>query len=62
MSNLEIICFNDASGTSAMRAAPSRIQKEHLIDMQDVMAVTKNKKDKAKVIQTSLPRDKEEED
>jgi uncharacterized membrane protein len=46
MSNLEVIGFDDESSAFAMRAVPAKMQKDHLFDMQDVVVVTKDDKDK----------------
>ena len=58
LSNLVAILFEDESTAFEMRAALAKMQKEYLIDMEDVVVVTKD--DKGKVLKTSLTADKEE--
>ena len=51
MSNLVVIGFDDESTAFAMRAELAKMQKEYLIDMEDVVVVTKDEKDKVKLHQ-----------
>jgi len=59
MSDLIVIAFQDGQTAFALRAELAKMQKEYLIDMEDVVVVTKD--DKGKVLQTSLAKDKEDE-
>lgn len=59
MSDLIAIAFQDEQTAFALRAELATMQKECLIDMEDVVVVTKD--DKGKVLQTSLAKDKEDE-
>ena len=59
MSDLVVIEFDDEQTAFAMRAELAKMQKEYLIQMEDVVVVTKN--DKGKVLKTSLSVDKEDE-
>lgn len=51
MSNLAIVNFNDEVTAFEMRAELAKLQKEYLIDMEDVVVVTKNEKGKTKLHQ-----------
>ena len=51
MSNLIVIGFDDETTAFAMRAELAKMQKEYLIDMEDVVVVTKDEKDKVKLHQ-----------
>jgi uncharacterized membrane protein len=51
MSNLVVIGFDDENTAFEMRAALAKLQKEYLIEMEDVVVVTKNDKDKVKLHQ-----------
>ena len=51
MSNLVVIGFDDETTAFAMRAELAKMQKEYLIDMEDVVVVTKDEKDKVKLHQ-----------
>jgi len=51
MSNLVVIGFDDESTAFAMRAELAKMQKEYLIDMEDVVVVTKDENDKVKLHQ-----------
>lgn len=51
MSNLVVIGFDDESTAFAMRAELAKMQKEYLIDMEDMVVVTKDEKDKVKLHQ-----------
>ena len=51
MSNLVVIGFDDEHTAFEMRAALAKLQKEYLIDMEDVVVVTKDEKDKVKLHQ-----------
>jgi uncharacterized membrane protein len=51
MSNLVVIGFDDEYKAIEMRAALSKMQKEYLIEMEDVVVVTKNEKGKVKLHQ-----------
>ena len=51
MSNLVVIGFDDEHTAFAMRAELGKMQKEYLIDMEDVVVVTKDEKDKVKLHQ-----------
>jgi uncharacterized membrane protein len=46
MSELIVIGFDDEHTAFEMRAALAKLQKEYLIDMEDVVVVTKDDKDK----------------
>ena len=50
-SNLVVIGFDDEHTAFAMRAELVKMQKEYLIDMEDVVVVTKDDKDKVKLHQ-----------
>jgi uncharacterized membrane protein len=55
MSNLVVIGFDDENTAFEMRAELAKMQKEYLIEMDDVVVVTKNDKGKVKLHQvTSL--------
>ena len=45
MSELIVIGFDDEHTAFEMRAALGKLQKEYLIDMEDVVVVTKDDKD-----------------
>jgi uncharacterized membrane protein len=51
MSNLVVIGFDDEHTAFEMRAALAKMQKEYLIEMEDVVVVTKDEKDKVKLHQ-----------
>jgi uncharacterized membrane protein len=51
MSNLVVIGFDDEHKAFAMRAELAKLQKEYLIEMEDVVVVTKNDKGKVKLHQ-----------
>lgn len=51
ISNLIVIGFSDESTAFAMRAELVKIQKEYLIEMEDVVVVTKDEKDQVKLHQ-----------
>jgi uncharacterized membrane protein len=51
MSDLVVMAFDDESTAFEMRAALAKMQKEYLIDMEDVVVVTKDEKDKVKLHQ-----------
>ena len=51
MSELIVIGFDDEHTAFEMRAALGKLQKEYLIDMEDVVVVTKDDKDKVKLHQ-----------
>ena len=51
MSNLIVIGFNDESTAFSMRAELVKMQKEYLIEMEDVVVVTKDDNDKVKLHQ-----------
>jgi uncharacterized membrane protein len=51
MSDLVVIGFDDENKAFEMRAALAKLQKEYLIEMEDVVVVTKNDKGKVKLHQ-----------
>ena len=51
MSDLVVIGFNDGHTAFEMRAALVKLQKEYLIEMEDVVVVTKDDKGKVKLHQ-----------
>lgn len=51
MSSLIVIGFNDESTAFAMRAELVKMQKEYLLEMEDVVVVTKDEKDQVKLHQ-----------
>jgi uncharacterized membrane protein len=51
MSELVVIGFEDEHTAFAMRAELAKLQKEYLIDMEDVVVVTKDDKGKVKLHQ-----------
>ncbi|MEN8211122.1 MAG: DUF1269 domain-containing protein [Thermodesulfobacteriota bacterium] len=51
MSDLVVVVFDDETTAFDARAALAKMQKEYLIDMEDVVVVTKNQKGKAKLHQ-----------
>jgi len=51
MSDLIAITFSDESTAFEMRAALSKLQKEYLIEMEDVVVVTKDDNDEVKLHQ-----------
>ena len=51
MSNLVVIGFDDETTAFEMRAELAKMQKEYLIDMEDVVVVTKDENDKVKLHQ-----------
>ena len=50
-SNLVVIGFDDEHTAFAVRAELAKMQKQYLIDMEDVVVVTKDEKDKVKLYQ-----------
>jgi len=51
MSDLVVMGFDDEAKAFEMRAALAKMQKEYLIDMEDVVVVTKDDKGKVKLHQ-----------
>ena len=51
MSNLVVIAFDNEHTAFEMRATLAKMQKEYLIEMEDVVVVTKDEKGKAKLHQ-----------
>jgi uncharacterized membrane protein len=51
MSNLVAVVFNDESTAFEMRAALVKMQKEHLIELEDAVVVTRDQKGKTKLDQ-----------
>lgn len=51
MSDLVVIGFNDAHTAFEMRAELVKLQREYLIEMEDVVVVTKDEKEKIKLHQ-----------
>ena len=51
MSNLVVIGFDDETTAFEMRAELAKMQKEYLIEMEDVVVVTKDENDKVKLHQ-----------
>ncbi len=51
MGNLVVIGFEDESSAFEMRAELAKMQKEYLIEMEDVVVVTKDEDDKIKLHQ-----------
>jgi len=51
MSDLVVIGFDDEHKAFELRAALAKLQKEYLIEMEDVVVVTKNDKGKVKLHQ-----------
>ena len=51
MSDLVVVGFDDEHTAFEMRAALGKLQKEYLIDMEDVVVVTKDEKGKVKLHQ-----------
>ena len=51
MSDLVVIGFDDENTAFEMRAKLAKLQKEYLIDMEDVVVVTKDEKGKVKLHQ-----------
>jgi len=51
MSDLVVIGFDDEHTAFEMRAALVKLQKEYLIEMEDVVVVTKDEKEKVKLHQ-----------
>lgn len=51
MSNLIVVGFDDEHKAFDLRAQLSRLQKEYLIDMEDVVVVTRNEKGRVKLHQ-----------
>jgi len=49
MSDLVVIGFNEENKAFELRAELAKLQKEYLIDMEDVVVVTKNEKGKVKL-------------
>ena len=53
MTDLVVVGFEDEYTAFEMRAALARLEKEYLIDMEDVAVVTRNKQGKIKLNQAS---------
>jgi uncharacterized membrane protein len=53
MSNLVVISFPDEHTAFELRAALAKLQKEYLIEMEDVVVVTKDAADKVKLHQAT---------
>ncbi len=51
MSNLVVIGFEDEASAFEMRAELAKMQKEYLIEMEDIVVVTKDEDDKVKLHQ-----------
>ena len=51
MSNLVVVGFDDESTAFTMRAELIKMQKDYLIEMEDVVVVTKDEKDQVKLHQ-----------
>ena len=51
MSNLVVVGFDDESTAFAVRAELVKMQKDYLIEMEDVVVVTKDEKNKVKLHQ-----------
>ena len=51
MSNLVVVGFQDEETAFELRAELAKLQKEYLIDMEDVVVVTRNEKGKVKLHQ-----------
>jgi uncharacterized membrane protein len=51
MSDLVVISFDDEHKAFELRAELSKLQKQYLIEMEDVVVVTKDEKDKVKLHQ-----------
>jgi uncharacterized membrane protein len=51
MSSLVAVVFNDEATAFEMRAALAKMQKDHLIEMEDAVVVTKDKDGKTKLHQ-----------
>jgi len=49
MSDLAVIGFDDEHQAFEMRAKLAKLQKEYLIEMEDVVVVTKNDQGKVKL-------------
>jgi uncharacterized membrane protein len=49
MSDLTAICFEDQHTAFAMRAELVKLQREYLIEMDDVVVVTKDEEGKTKL-------------
>jgi len=52
MSNLVVVGFDDESTAFAMRNELIKMQKDYLLEMEDVVVVTKDQKNKVKLHQT----------
>ncbi len=52
MSNLVVVGFDDESTAFAMRDELIKMQKDYLLEMEDVVVVTKDQKNKVKLHQT----------
>jgi uncharacterized membrane protein len=52
MSNLVVVGFDDESTAFAMRDELVKMQKDYLLEMEDVVVVTKDQKNKVKLHQT----------
>jgi uncharacterized membrane protein len=53
MSNLVVVVFNDEVTAFEMRTALLRMQQEYLIDLEDAVVVTRDKKGKTKLDQVT---------
>ena len=53
MSNLVVVTFDDESTAFEMRAELAKLQKEYLIDMDDIVVVTRSDKGKVKLHQAT---------
>ena len=56
MSNLVVIGFDDEHQAFELRATLAKLQKEYLIEMEDVVVVTKDDKSKVKLPRTRFWR------
>ena len=54
MSNLVVISFPEEQTAFEMRDALSKMQKEYLIEMEDVVVVTKDAEGKVRVIEPAM--------
>ena len=50
MSELVVIGFDDEHTAFEMRAALGKLQKEYLIEMEDVVVVTKDKEEELRAV------------
>jgi uncharacterized membrane protein len=53
MSNLVVIGFDDEHKAFELRATLAKLQKEYLIEMEDVVVVTKDEEGKVKLHQAT---------